>query len=107
MAIDYYVYKLRIELPNMTVFKLGNSTNINKRIASLGSIEKPSSVVKGLGLPKPYITCIGFKAFDSLSKAEKLETVLLAKYKEFKYTGRYILANGNTELLTIEPDLFI
>lgn len=103
--MSYCVYLLRVSTPTKVVYKVGYSGNLSNRLKALAGIERPSSKVKGLGLSKPKLLPLTKINFKSKEEAIIYERAILKKYKQFKYRGPAILANGNSELLLLRPRL--
>jgi hypothetical protein len=96
---SHYVYILEIELPDTTIYKIGYTNNIKRRISGLGSVDKDSSKVRGCGIVINNIAAIASVALPKHS-AGLYEEYLLGKYRNYRYKGKPILSNGNTELFT-------
>jgi len=105
MNIPHYTYILSITYstspnPPSTIYKIGYSGNVPKRVASLSSLEKPSSIVRGMGITLHSITILATTAFPDKESAILSEKSLHSKYHQHKYKGSPILSNGNSELYT-------
>ena len=104
--MNHYTYILSITYSQLnsslrtTIYKLGYSSNVHKRVASLSSLEKPSSIVRGKGITLHKVTILATTTHPDKPSAVELERTLHSKYKQYKYKGTPVLANGNSELYT-------
>jgi hypothetical protein len=73
------------------------STDIQKRIKSLSSTNKPSSKVKGLGISNK-IELLHSSEVIPYNTIGRIESDLHNLYSDKRYTGMAILPNGNSEL---------
>jgi hypothetical protein len=96
----HWVYILAIELPHTTLYKVGMSNDVAKRVKSLASLEKPSSKVRGKGIIIHNIQILATAIFANFSQAIVYEKYLLDNYCHHKYNGEPVLSQGNTELFT-------
>jgi hypothetical protein len=71
-----------------------------KRVSSLSSLEKPSSLVRGKGITLHNISIIATATHPDKPSAITFEKTLHSKYKQHKYLGTPVLPNGNSELYT-------
>lgn len=97
----HYVYIIKIEVNGMELYKIGYSQDVEKRIKSISSVEKPSSEVKGKGVKVDKITLLAKARFSCKDAAVSYEKYLHSKFKEFNYKGNPVLANGNSELFRV------
>lgn len=101
----YYTYILAITYSNTnnsqsTLYKIGCSSNVTKRVIALSNSEKPSSVVRGKGIILHNITILATATILDMSEAYRYEKSLHTKHKHYRYNGSPILPNGNSELYT-------
>jgi hypothetical protein len=103
----HYTYILAITyskssiIPITTIFKLGYSGNVPKRVAALSNPEKPTSVVKGKGITIHNISILATATLPDKQAAIAYEKSLHLKYSPYSHTGSNVLPNGNTELYSI------
>lgn len=100
MQVPHYVYILEITSNIATVYKIGYSSNIQQRMRALRNTEKLSSVVKDKGIAITGIRLLAFATLPSINPAKCLEAAIHTKYSQYRYRGKKILPNGNTELFT-------
>lgn len=98
LQIVHYVYIMEIVTNTDTLYKIGYSSNVNKRAASFKNPEKPSSQVRGTGIIIKSIRILATTKFPNEDKAIQYERYLHNKYKLYKYTGKPVLPSGNTEV---------
>lgn len=108
ITLPYYTYILAITSSTdtnptrNTIYKIGYSGNVPKRVANISNPEKPTSVVKGLGITIHNITILATATLPSKVSAIAFEKFLHLKYIPYKYEGSPVLPNGNTELYSTD-----
>lgn len=105
ISIPHHTYILSItysspSTPLTTICKIGYSANVPKRVSSLSSLEKPSSIVRGKGIKLHNISILATVTHPDKLAAVSFEKYLHSKHHPHKYKGTPVLANGNSELYT-------
>lgn len=91
----------KVKGKTINVYKVGYSHDVAKRVKAFTNVEKPSSVVKGLGIKIINTKVIKIVPFPTIDLAKNYESHIKIKYVKHRYFGHPILANGNTELFNI------
>jgi hypothetical protein len=99
-----YLLKITCNKLHYPIYKIGVSTRLSKRILDLKKTEANSSFVKGKG------HLIEIELLDSLwvedcHQASYIEHLVMSNHIKYKYRGKYILPNGNSELFWCLPGL--
>lgn len=85
-TLDSYFYYLKVKTEDTITYKIGITNHSIKKRYTLKDREK--------------IEVLCFLKMSSGYEARKLETYLKRKYSEFRYQGKNILKDGNSELYT-------
>lgn len=104
--ITHYVYFLHISAlvagNRLNIYKAGYTKDITYRINRLKDIRHKESAVKDKTARIFYIKLLKLIPFPNIKLAKNYESYILNKYKEYRYYGSPVLANGNSELFVID-----